>query len=260
MVRRVILHADDFGFDDDATDATIRCFGEGTLTSATIMANMPASERAASYARAHSEFSFGAHLVYVDERPVCDAAKIATLVSSDGSFLPTPELRKRALLGRISEEDVIRETEAQLGRLRDFGIPLSHVDSHGHTHKLAPMRRAFARVLPRFGIERVRTAQSLFASKSLLRPTRWLGRYWDWQIRRRWKTTDDFYMMSSKDEMLTDRQFDTIVDGNGVVEAGFHPGTIESWRAAERDALERFVEACRGRGAALITWNDVGNT
>jgi predicted glycoside hydrolase/deacetylase ChbG (UPF0249 family) len=259
MTRRVILHADDFGFDDDATDATIACFDHGTLTSATIMASMPATERAAAYARAHPEFSFGAHLVYVEERPICDAAQIATLLTADGSFLPTPELRKRALLGRISVEDVARETEAQLGRLRDLGVPLSHVDSHGHTHKLAPIRRALANVLPRFGIRRVRTAQNIFATQSLFRATRWLGHYWGRRIRRRWHTTDDFYMMSNEHESLHESQLDAMLGGGGVLEAGFHPGTIESWRAAEKRALEHFSAACHKRGVALITWNDLGD-
>jgi chitin disaccharide deacetylase len=258
MARRVILHADDFGLNEDATDATIACFDGGTLTSATIMANMPATARAAAYAGTHPEFSFGAHLVYVDERPICDAAKIPTLVTGDGRFLPTPELRKRAMLGRISVEDVARETEAQLGRLRDLGVPLSHVDSHGHTHKLAPIRHALEVVLPRFGIRRVRTAQNVFAEQSLFRATRWLGHYWDKRIRQHWCTTDDFYMTSHEHEVLSDRQLDAMLGGEGVLEAGFHPGTIESWRAAEKLAVERFREACRKRGVPLITWNDVG--
>lgn len=260
--RRVILHADDFGFDKETTEATIACFEQRILTSASIMAAMPATERAVAYAKSHPEFSFGAHLVYVDgehERPICDAAKIGTLVTGEGRFLPTAELRKRAMLGRISPEDVARETEAQLGRLRDLGVPLSHVDSHGHTHKLAPMRRALEMVLPRFGITRVRTAQNIFATRSLVRPTRWLGKHWDRCIRGRWRTTDDFYMMSSENETLSESQLDAMLGGDGVLEAGFHPGTRESWRAAEWRALERLTEACHQRGVLLITWNDLGD-
>ncbi len=260
MARRVILHADDFGFNDDTTDATIGCFHRGMLTSATIMANMPATEQAAAYARAHPEFSFGAHLAYVDERPICDAGQIATLVTGEGKFLPMPELRKRALLGRISPEDAARETEAQLGRLRDLGVPISHVDSHGHTHKLAPIRRALAMVLPRFGIRRVRNAQNVFPELSLFRATRWLGHYWRWRIRRQWRTTDDFYMMRNEREVLSERQLDAMLHGEGVLEAGFHPGTMESWRVAEARALERFRAACGKRGVTLITWNDIDNT
>lgn len=260
--RRVILHADDFGFDEDSTAATIECFSLKMLTSATIMAAMPASSRAIAFAREHPECSFGVHLVYVDgehERPLCDAAQLPTLTTPEGRFLPTRELRKRAMLGRILIADVARETEAQLGRLRDCGVPLSHADSHGHTHKLAPMRRALEMVLPRFGIRRVRTAQNIFGSASSVRATRWLGKYWAKQIRRRWLSTDDFYMSSSEDEVLSEIQLDAMLRSSGVLEAGFHPGSRESWRAAERRELQRFSHVCRERGIKLITWNDIGD-
>lgn len=261
--RKVILHADDFGFNDDTTAATIACFKGGLLTSATIMVAMPATAPAIAFAKAHPEFSFGAHLVFVDgeqERPLSDPAQLPTLTTQEGRFLPTQELRKRALLGKIAVDDVARETEAQLGLLRDSGVPLSHVDSHGHTHKLGPMRRALDRVLPRFGIKRVRTAQNVFASPALFRATRWMGKYWDREIRKHWLTTDDFYMMSSENETLSQAQLDAMLLGNGVLEAGFHPGSLETWRVAEQSALQHFRDACRERGVLLITWNETGNT
>ena len=259
--RKVILHADDFGFNDDTTAATIECFNDGLLTSATIMAAMPATQAAVAFAKAHPEFSFGAHLVFVDgehEHPLCDPAQLPTLTTHEGRFLPTRELRKRALLGKISTDDVARETEAQLSLLRDCGVPLSHVDSHGHTHKLGPMRRALDKVLPRFGIMRVRTAQNVFASPSPFRATRWMGKYWDREIRKHWLTTDDFYMMSSENERLSRAQLDAMLLRNGVLEAGFHPGSLETWRVAEQSALQHFGNACRERGLQLITWNETG--
>lgn len=48
---RVILHADDFGYDKDTLEATIDCFERGALSSASIMVNCEASEKAFSYAK-----------------------------------------------------------------------------------------------------------------------------------------------------------------------------------------------------------------
>lgn len=42
----VILHADDFGYDDDTLEATIECFEKGALSSCSVMVNCKASERA----------------------------------------------------------------------------------------------------------------------------------------------------------------------------------------------------------------------
>jgi len=41
---------------------------------------------------------------------------------------------------------------AQLGRIRDLGVAISHVDSHGHLHKFKPFCAALKEVLPRHGI------------------------------------------------------------------------------------------------------------
>ena len=67
-----------------------------------MMPNMPAFERAAAFARAHPEFSYGLHLCLTDERPVSDPTAIPTLVAADGCFWRTPEFFKRALTGRIA--------------------------------------------------------------------------------------------------------------------------------------------------------------
>ena len=61
---QLMLSADDFEYSDHTVDRTIACFEAGALTSASIMANMPATERAADWARSQLEFSFGVHLVY----------------------------------------------------------------------------------------------------------------------------------------------------------------------------------------------------
>ena len=37
-------------------------------------------------------------------------------------------------LGRIAEDDVIGETSAQIARVRDAGVHVTHVDSHRHAH------------------------------------------------------------------------------------------------------------------------------
>ena len=92
---KVILHADDFGYDKDTLKATIDCFDKGALTSCTIMVNCEASEEALEYARQHPEFSFGVHLTYVDElKPVASIKDIPSLVGAEGKFLPSNQVRK----------------------------------------------------------------------------------------------------------------------------------------------------------------------
>lgn len=51
-MKKLIVNADDFGFDDETVDWTIKGFEAGKITSATMMAGMPATERVVEYAKA----------------------------------------------------------------------------------------------------------------------------------------------------------------------------------------------------------------
>src|SRR4030042_3518221 len=106
--RFLIINADDFGCSDDTVEETIECFDAGVLTSATMMPNMPAFERAAVFAREHAEFSYGLHLCLTDERPVSNPAAIPTLIGPGDCFWRPPEFFKRAVTGRIARPDIER--------------------------------------------------------------------------------------------------------------------------------------------------------
>jgi len=184
---RIILNADDFGYDDDTVSATIETFEAGALTSATIMPTMPATARAIEYARSNPQFSFGVHLTFCTdtvEHPLSNPADIPDLVRPDGKFTESQSLRLRCLRGKVSVDQIEKEMEAQIRFLLDRGVPLSHVDSHGHLHKFKPFVEAMKRVLPRFGLRRVRTAQDVFLTRPLKSPTYWLGGYWRRRAKR----------------------------------------------------------------------------
>src|SRR5262245_48402366 len=92
-VMRIVTNADDFGQDDDTVRATIECFENGSLTSATIMANMPGTASAVEFARSRPKLSFGVHLTYVlgvgNEAPVSDPKQLPSLCGGDGLFRPS---------------------------------------------------------------------------------------------------------------------------------------------------------------------------
>lgn len=261
MSMRIITNADDFGMDEDTVRATIECLEAGALTSATIMPSMPGTALAAEYAKAHPEKSFGAHLTYVTdtvEAPLCDAATLPTLASPDGKFLESQTTRLNAMRNRIAVEEIERETAAQLQRLVDLGVRLSHVDSHGHLHKFRPFREALANVLPRFGITRVRNVQNVYLKKPFKSPTFWLGRWWRARIMKRFDTTADFFMPQSEslDTSWTTRLLERPARA-ATMEVGVHPGYREPWRDAERRAITEFAAQARRAGHALIGWRDL---
>ena len=255
MSVALIINADDFGASEETVRATIECFERGGLTSATIMPGMPAAERAFEYARAHPEHSFGVHLTFVTdgvERPLADPAAIPALLGPDGRFLPTGTVRKQALLRRLPVDQVERELEAQIASVRDHGVPVSHVDSHRHVHKLPGFREALARVLPRLGITRVRTVQDVWLRRPLRSPTYWVGPLWRRALARRFTTTDHFYMPTSTDDTAwPERLLAAAAPQRGSLEVGVHPG-----RADEGESAVALADAARGTHR-LIAWSDL---
>ena len=233
---RLILHADDFGSSSDTVRATIECFEQGALTSASIMPGMPATAQATEFARAHPELDFGVHLTFVGGRGRTSALGAERDPGARPSRRETSARRASSGSGRFctasrstrSSSELVRQVEA----VRDAGVEITHVDSHRHMHKLPSFRQALERALPRLGIRRVRAVQDVYLSRPLGSPTYWLGPRWARRLARAFSTTDHFYMPTSRGRhelgasARRDRPPSRRTDDGG---RAFIPG-FESWR------------------------------
>jgi predicted glycoside hydrolase/deacetylase ChbG (UPF0249 family) len=150
----VVVHADDFGETVEITRGICEAIEGGAVTSTTVMANMPGTADALTRIAALSgRASFGVHLNLCEGRPL---TRGRTLVDEHGNFHRKRALFLRAVTGRLSAPEVEAEVSAQVGLVRDAGVRISHLDGHKHLHQLPVVAQAVARVLPRFGIQRVR--------------------------------------------------------------------------------------------------------
>jgi predicted glycoside hydrolase/deacetylase ChbG (UPF0249 family) len=249
-----------FGYDADTVAATAVCLDDGSLTSATIMPRMPGTEAALEAARRMPHRSFGVHLTFVCdtvEAPLSPPESIPALVAADGRFLPSQVVRKLAMLRRLPVDQIKREAAAQIDAIRSAGIPVSHVDSHGHLHKFAPFQAALVDVLRERGIRKVRNVQDVYLKRPLKSPTFWLGPIWRRSLMRSFVSTDHFYMCTSAgDSNWPERLVDVIqARASASWEVGVHPGFAEAWRRSEHDAIQAFAALARARGHRLIGWN-----
>ncbi len=258
---RIVLHADDFGASPDTVRATIECFEQGALTSASIMPAMPATGEAVAFARAHPELDMGVHLTFVgdgDERPLSQPDEIPGLVDDRGRFLPTRSMRLRALAGRLPVDQIERELVAQVDAVREQGVEISHVDSHRHLHKLPSFREALVRALPPLGIRRVRAVQDVFLRKPLRSPTYWLGPRWQRGLTKAFSTTDHMYMPTSAGDEGWEQALAAIVRGldGETLEVGVHPG-YGDWRDGERVSVLAFAAIARADGHEFVSWREL---
>jgi predicted glycoside hydrolase/deacetylase ChbG (UPF0249 family) len=150
----IVIHADDFGETVGITDGIRRGIEAGVLTSTSIMANMPATWYALQSVRPLAgHASFGVHLNLCEGAPLTRAP---SLTGGSGEFHTKRAIIQRALSGKLALHELETEVAAQIALVRDAGVAISHVDGHKHLHQLPIVSTAVARVLPRFGICRVR--------------------------------------------------------------------------------------------------------
>ena len=209
-----------------------------------------------------------------EHRPLAGAAAVASLVGPDGRFPPhVTQLLGKRLRGSVSLPEVRLELDAQLRRVREAGLVVSHLDGHQHAHVLPGIAAVVAELADahgvdavRYPVERVRgymlrslgyarrvaeqTALNLFCASSPL---------------KRLRRSDDFvgfYFGGRLDEANLETVLADLPSA-GTVELMCHPGRDDmraagDWQyawAAERDALTspRIRELVTARGMQLVS-------
>ena len=254
-MRKLIVNADDFGLDDETVDWTIKGFESGKISSATIMAGMPATRRAVDYAKTHPQFSFGVHLCLVDEMPLSDLADIPSMIDPNTGLLwRTRQFIIRSFLGLVKVDDIKREMMAQIDALRNLGLQISHLDGHGHNHRLPQSIKALVAVRNELGGNvPVRRCQDLFVGKPGI-----LSRVVNGSMQKRLESAKipmvDHFLMAAghtSDEKWFSKVVATLPDG--TTEIGIHPGKAEEWRRIDCEDCLAFDFS----GIELTTYNSI---
>jgi chitin disaccharide deacetylase len=157
MLRHLVVNADDLGLTAGVNDGIFDAHRHGILTSASLFAGAPATADAIERARRIPSLGLGAHLALVDGSPTLPPRLVPTLVEDDGRFRRSwRPFIGACLRGKVSLAEVELELTAQVERLRNAGVTLTHLDAHKHVHAYPPVFAIVARLAGRFGIPVVR--------------------------------------------------------------------------------------------------------
>lgn len=149
------MNADDFGMTRGINRAIMQGHHEGIITSATLMANSSAFDEAVSLAR-DTELSVGCHIVLVDGEPLCPTESIPTLLEGARFRRKLWKFAAAAVFGGISPDEVEREASAQIRKLQDAGVAVSHVDCHKHAHMFPAVLEGVIRAAKANGVRAIR--------------------------------------------------------------------------------------------------------
>lgn len=255
-MKRLIINADDFGFTPDVNAGIIHAHRNGVLTSTTLMANGDAFEDAVRLARETPTLDVGGHMVLIQGNSLLSGRPFPEKLRHTISAIATGQL------------DPYRELRAQIERITDSGVRLTHLDSHKHTHIAPKVFRAVVKLAHEFQIPYVRLPLDTtlpipgFGLELLRRFYKRLAR------ETNVKMTDNF-MGFRLTGYLNESTFAQALDhiGIGTTEFMCHPGylgkelagaatRLKETRVKELEALvsPRIRELMTERGITLVTF------
>lgn len=156
-MKRLIVNADDFGFNREITDGIIEAHQTGVVTSTTLMVNMPAASYAVGQSRDCPDLSVGLHVNLTLGKPICEPQLVPSLVQTDGQFLDRRTFFRLANRGQLNSAELRLEIRSQLQRMVELGLTPTHADSHHHSTSCLQPYFATLAVLKEANISRMRT-------------------------------------------------------------------------------------------------------
>ncbi len=156
---RLVVNADDFGFSPTIDRGILHAHRCGIVTSTSIIGTCadPAAVKAA-LADA-PRLGIGVHLTLSGAAPLAAPDQIRSLLNTQGVLPPhARDVFVRWARGDLRGDEVTKEFDAQVGRLRDLGLSVDHLDTHRHIGFLPVVAEAVQTVARRHGIAGIRTS------------------------------------------------------------------------------------------------------
>ena len=168
-VKNLIVNADDLGWTAGVNRGIAEAHGNGIVTSTSLLANGKAFTSGVELALGREDLGVGVHLNLSDGAPLAPKELVSTLLNEQGEFAGGPETILMKLARRsIVLDEVEQEWDAQITRVREFGITPTHLDGHKHVHMLPGLFEIALRLAKRHEIGAIRVSHEASSLRSAL--------------------------------------------------------------------------------------------
>jgi len=156
-LRNLIVNADDLGWTEGVNRGIAEAHQNGIVTSASLLANGAAFGNGVELARAMPGLGVGVHLNLSEGEPAAARELVTSLLNDRGELENRPESLLLKLARRsVVLEEVEREWDEQIRRVRSAGLEPTHLDGHRHVHMLPGLFEIALRLAKRHGIAAIR--------------------------------------------------------------------------------------------------------
>jgi predicted glycoside hydrolase/deacetylase ChbG (UPF0249 family) len=265
--RLLIVNADDLGLAPGVSEGILDLAGRGSVTSASVLMNLPGGPDALRRARAIG-LDTGVHLNLCAGMPLSPPDQVPSLLRADWRLASAQAVHLRLLSGRLRLDEVEREWAAQIDRYVSIAGRPSHLDTHLHMHAHRDLYPIIMRLAARYGIAGVRCALAGYllqvprlslAPVLLRRPSRSAAAVCH---------TDRFTVLTALGWVRSARPLRALLHAlpPGITELVCHPGHVDDdllrldplTGQRERDWLQlarpSFLETLHREGIRLVSW------
>jgi len=159
-MKQLIITSDDFGLSPGVNAAVEKAWKHGILTCASVMPGGAAFDNAVAIARRNPGLQVGLHLTLLQGKAVLPYEQIPDLVDEAGCFSDNPVATgMRYFFDKGLYKQLKREIEAQIERVVETGLPLSHVDGHLNIHLHPTVFGFLTDLMPRYSITSFRLSR-----------------------------------------------------------------------------------------------------
>lgn len=235
--KLLIINADDFGLHEEINWGIYDAHHKGVLTSTTLIPCGTATLQASKLAKESPNLGIGVHLTLVGGlQPILPLSDIPSLVTSQGVFRNSHlSFIRDWSIGKIDKIEIENEWRAQIEKILDLDLPISHIDSHQHLHVLPGLQDLVPKLATQYRIPAIRIPKepySFFETSSSTSPIRILSRtglsFCAHQAKKKWNSLsspDHFFGMLTGGNM-TLKNWEKLIPliPVGVSEVMTHPG------------------------------------
>ena len=158
-MKNLIVNADDFGWTSGVNRGIAEAHRGGIVTSTSLLANGARFDEAVKLAGELPNLGVGVHLNLSDGAPIAPADEVKSLLNDAGKFSGGPEnLFLRLTTRALNLREVETEWNAQIEKVRGFGIRPTHLDGHKHVQMLPGLFEIALRLAKKHNIEAIRVS------------------------------------------------------------------------------------------------------
>ena len=168
-LKNLIVNADDLGWTEGVNRGIVDAHRKGLVTSSSLLANGRAFASALAAAQTNPQLGVGVHLNLSDGPPTAPAEEVRGLLNEGGDLEEGPESLLLRIASRgLALEEVEREWDAQIQKVRDAGIRPTHLDGHKHVQMLPGLFEIALRLAKKHAIHAIRVAHEESTLRSVL--------------------------------------------------------------------------------------------